>query len=132
MRAELRLRQLQEKEAVKRSPINYCVGMSCAFGVAGLLPYWMLGDVALGLRYTAAGASVGGVLGWTVGMLINNLVAINLGRLDFTQHQFRSYQSLLKVEKLALEQEVERRKKLDEAIHEQKGGIELAHNPSGQ
>jgi hypothetical protein len=102
----------------QRTPINYAVGLAGSFGVAGILPWWMLGDFKLGIRYTSAAASLGLCVGYAAGLAINNMIALNLGRLDFTNNQFRSYKSMLKVEKIAYQNEVERRKRLARAIEE--------------
>lgn len=110
---------LSPSQDAKRTPVNYAVGLGCSFGVAGILPWWMLGDVKLGVRYTAASASLGCFVGYFAGLAINNLVALNLGRLKYTDHQFRSYKAMLKVEKLAFDGEVERRKKLAKVIEEE-------------
>jgi hypothetical protein len=95
----------------QRTPVNYAVGLGMSFGVAGILPWWVLNDAAMGARLAVSSSVVGGALGYVMGLGIQRLIALNLARLDYSPPQFRAYQALMKREKAYVESESARLKR---------------------
>lgn len=110
---------LPEQVEPLRTPINYSVGLAGSFGVVGIMPWWILNDKAMGIRLGASSAIVGAAFGYAIGLGMQQLIALNLGRLDYTPSQFRAYQALMKRERTNVEDELQRMRRLQRAQTDQ-------------
>ncbi|KAG8345570.1 hypothetical protein ERJ75_000427400 [Trypanosoma vivax] len=99
---------LPSHDARRRSTSNYAVGLAASGATVGILPWWILCDVSYALRMSASGAFVGGLLGVTVGTVIERLVALNTARLDATKRELRRYEAVMQRQRDWVEEERER------------------------
>lgn len=89
---------LPAHDARLRTPVNYSAGLACSFGALGILPWWVLGQGALGLKFFGTGVVVGGLLGIVVGRSLHQLAALNVARLNCSARELRRYEALLQRE----------------------------------
>lgn len=106
---------LPENVKPERTVLNYTVGCSLAYSAVGILPYWILNDVKMGLRFALSGAALGAVVGTGLGFGFSNLLALNLKRLYFSQEQFCSYKALMAYQREYVAAEMVRLKKEEKA-----------------
>lgn len=87
-----------EHDANQRSTLNYASGLSLSCATIGTLPWWVLNDANFAVRLAASGMFVGGCLGVFVGLAMERLIALNLGRLDASPRDLRRFEALMKRE----------------------------------
>lgn len=109
---EVKRFSLPENVQPNRTPVNYAVGLAGSFSLAGILPWWILNDKAMGARLAVSSGIVGGAFGYCVGLGMQKLIALNLSRLEYTPSQFRAFQGMMKREKAYVEDEVLRMKRM--------------------
>jgi hypothetical protein len=89
-----------QHDANQRSVSNYSLGLSMSCATIGTLPWWVLNDVRFAVRLASSGMFIGGCLGVFVGLSMERLVALNLGRLDASPRDLRNFEALMKRESI--------------------------------